>query len=302
MDNKITIDVAKIAELPDNSITDAETIRQIALYCIKNPTSTISTKIKSGYEVAGLYPHVIKTTYNIMPDIYKKYIDDDNVLNVYIFGSRVYGTATPASDTDIILIAKKYFDSNDINVHVYTVEQFQLMLNRFDIQALECMFSPVPFILKEKRVFVLPVLNKQLLRVSISTITSNSWVKGKKKLIVSGDYDLNLAIKSIFHSLRILDYGIQIATYGSIQNFGSMNYVLADLKKLSEEYQHDELWQKIDVKYRKVFNSMTTQFKLLAPKDLTEKNNKIQLETIIRKYNTSVDYEMVNEILNLFQK
>ncbi len=59
-------------------------------------------------------------------------------------------------------------------------------------------------------------LDKTKLRVAISTIVSNSWVKGKKKLIVQGDYDLNLAIKSTFHSLRILDFGTQIAMEGKI--------------------------------------------------------------------------------------
>lgn len=87
-----------------------------------------------------------------------------------------------------------------------------------------------------------------------------------------------------------------------------MNFVLEDLKKLSNEYQREELWNKIDDKYRKLFNAKTTMFKLLAPKDLTEKNSKVQLEKIIRKYipnfdpNRKTSIEMIDEILNLFQK
>jgi hypothetical protein len=45
----------------------AETIRQIALYTNKTGDKSLTDKIRSGFEVAGLYPHIIKT-YDIQPD------------------------------------------------------------------------------------------------------------------------------------------------------------------------------------------------------------------------------------------
>lgn len=338
MNNDITINVEELLLVPDYSITDAETIRQIGLYSLLQNGSArlvenakiLTKKIKPSCMFAALYPHA-QQSHDISPDTFKPesrsileelhkkrksyktaydYVNDPNVYNIYIFGSQVYGTATPESDTDIIMVVKDWFDSKDVNIHVYTVAQFELLLERQDIQALECLFAHEEFVLKcnIRRWNTLFQLNKQLLRIAISTITSNSWVKGKKKLTVSGDYDLHLAIKSTFHSLRILDFGIQIATSGTIENYGSMNFVLEDLKKLSNEYQREELWNKIDDKYRKLFNAKTTMFKLLAPKDLTEKNSKVQLEKIIRKYipnfdpNRKTSIEMIDEILNLFQK
>lgn len=65
--NDITIDPIEILSMPDNSITDPETIRQIALYSIKYNTNTLNNKIKKEFEYCGLYPHLIKT-YNINPD------------------------------------------------------------------------------------------------------------------------------------------------------------------------------------------------------------------------------------------
>lgn len=337
MNNQTPINIEELLLVPDYSITDDEIIRQIGLYSLLQNGSArrvenakiLTKKIKPECLFAGLYPHAIKQ-FDINPELYidgkletkdlssllnelyqkrksyktiYDYIKDNNILNIYIFGSQVYGTATPESDDDIIMVVKEWFDSKDINIHVYTIESFQLLIDRHDIQALECIFAAKEFILKETKIFYQYVINKQALRNSVSTITSNSWVKGKKKLIVAGDYDLHLAIKSIFHSLRILDFGIQIATSGAIQNYGSMNYVLEDLKKLSEEYQREELWNKIDDKYRKVFNAKTTQFKLLAPKDLTEKNNKVQLEKILNKFQVCYyNKEMIDEILFLFQK
>lgn len=64
MNNSITIDTEKIKLLPDNSITDCEIIRQIALLHDK----TLFVKIKSGFEYIGLYPEVM-TSFNINPEI-----------------------------------------------------------------------------------------------------------------------------------------------------------------------------------------------------------------------------------------
>lgn len=228
-------------------------------------------------------------------------ISNDNVLNIYQFGSRVYGSHNPNSDWDYIVVSKLYFDPEDINIHVFTEAQYQLALNRCDIQALECQYCDDEFKLKETIKFKFKVVKSELRR-SISTIVSNSWVKGKKKLIVTGDYDQHLALKSIFHSVRILDFGIQIATDDRIVNFCSMNYFYADLRKLAETYQRDELWNKIDEKYRGFYNTQSSVFKSLCPKDLTETNNKNLLVSILTKHKLENNEELINDILSLLEK
>lgn len=69
MNNDITINPDEIRKLPNNSITDVETIRQIALYGIKNPNDStdLYDKIKREFEFAGLYPQVM-TKFNIDPE------------------------------------------------------------------------------------------------------------------------------------------------------------------------------------------------------------------------------------------
>ncbi len=65
MNNEITIDVQATLALPDNSITDAETCRQIGLATTKQgllskeDSSALGRKIARGYEFAALYPHVM---------------------------------------------------------------------------------------------------------------------------------------------------------------------------------------------------------------------------------------------------
>lgn len=47
-------------------------------------------------------------------------------------------------------------------------------------------------------------------------------LKLKKKLIVIGDYDLNVGLKSFYHSYRTLNYGVQIALKGYIYGYVKM--------------------------------------------------------------------------------
>lgn len=235
-----------------------------------------------------------------------KYLLDSNILNIYQFGSRVYGNNTEESDYDYVFICKEYKDYDDINIQVFTIESFKNSLNNHDIVALECLFLSNWY--KDKYLWhdhqilsfgVFKQLDKQKLRTSISTITSNSWVKGKKKLIVANDYDKYLAIKSIFHSLRILDFGIQIATENKIYNYSSMNWLYYELVELSNKYERDELWNIIDNKYRSLYNSKSTEFKRLCPKELTTKHYEIELNKILSKYNVmSGDIDKIIALFN----
>ena len=59
MNNEITIDIEEIRKLPDGSVTDGETIRQIALYCMRNNDKELSWKIDRRFAYAGLYPEIM---------------------------------------------------------------------------------------------------------------------------------------------------------------------------------------------------------------------------------------------------
>jgi len=238
----------------------------------------------------------------------QKYIEDLNVMSIFRLGSQVYGTHTPESDHDFIIIAETWFDAEDINIHVYNRAQFLGALINHDIQALECLFLDPKHILKDEWKLDRTCLDDKInstyraekLRTAISTIASNSWVKGKKKLIVAGDYDLHLAIKSVFHSLRIIDFGIQIATDRKITNYGSMNYVLQDLKKMSETMQREDLWNAIDTKYRSLYNQSSSKFKELCPKALNENDYKRQLTQVLKNEGVAVTDGLLNRIMKIF--
>jgi hypothetical protein len=61
--NKITLDIEKVKAAEDGSITDSETIRQIAL----SRDKSLFKKINPHFQFAGLYPEIM-TSFNIKPD------------------------------------------------------------------------------------------------------------------------------------------------------------------------------------------------------------------------------------------
>ena len=228
--------------------------------------------------------------------------DSDYYINVYRFGSICYGTNNENSDEDFICVVKEYTEPNDINIHHFTVQQFQSYLDNGDIQMLECVFLPDEFKIKETIKFETNI-DKGNLRKSISTITSTSWVKGQKKLTVLGDYDKWLAIKSCFHSLRILDFGIQIAQHGKIINYKSMNYVLHDIVKISQTYDKIDLWNAIKAKYNPLYLEKGSAFRKLCPKILIDRTSTQQdLIKLFQENNCYtkevIDARLINKIVD----
>lgn len=178
------------------------------------------------------------------------------------FGSQVYGTANKnVSDFDYIVVGAES-DAQQIRYisivdeeHV-TTQTFQKMLDDHKIKALEVYFTAEQELKSSGFVFNLDLAK---LRVEISSVASNSWVKAKKKIEVEHDYYCGQ--KSLFHALRILMFGIQIAKTGKINDFGCANEYYGDIVKYA-----NQSWQPLKEKYQPIYNSLSTKFKKLAPK------------------------------------
>lgn len=205
-------------------------------------------------------------------DNFKQAVQQDtNTLCTYVYGSHVYGTNHKDSDFDFICVVKDKDLENPLakfgDVTNYTIEEFQKLIDAHEISALECVFLKDEFKLKEEHQFTFE-LNKQILRNAISAKASNSWVKCKKKFIVEQDFNPYIGKKSAWHSLRIFDFGIQIATNGKITDYGSMNSVMPDIMQLNS-------WEEIDAGFRKFHNETASKFKAVAPKEETAQQRKL---------------------------
>lgn len=200
------------------------------------------------------------------------------------FGSTVYGTRTDKSDIDIIAITESDEDlyviyqskdypefsdySRNVDLHIISTRKFQELLYEHDIMALETYYQLHE---DDKELFEFS-LDLDKLRRKVSAVCSNSWSKARKKLDIPEEDDY-LGLKSLFHSIRILSYGIDIARDGKID----FRNILIDGEKIScsnfwhriqQKYESGWGWKEFKAKYTPLQNSNATLFRLLAPKEL----------------------------------
>ena len=187
-----------------------------------------------------------------------------NDVFVVMYGSRVYGTNHENSDYDFIAVVKDKDKPVDFplpkgDVLVFSEEEFGKRIEQHDVTALECLWLPEKNILNGA-VKVDFSLNLGKLRDSFSATASNSWVKAKKKFLVEKDFNPYIGKKSAWHALRIIDFGIQIAKNGKIVDYGSRNF---DYEKIIGFNS----WEEINSEYKAVYNQLSSEFRLVAPKN-----------------------------------
>lgn len=230
------------------------------------------------------------------------------VINLYNFGSHVYGTADAESDWDYVAVVEKipacgeHLESEDIDIHFFTPREFQHKLIMHDIKLMECYFNPPETkIVTQEFEFT---LNKTLLRQEISSMMKNSWKKGQKKLTEPVEYDVRIALKSLFHSMKTCYYGIQIANVGHIEKFGEYNWTLKEMQRLASNFgdltiqsQRESLWNQIETKFKqKHFNILRQHLKTLCPK-VTRNSKRHALKKLFKQYRVTENKELINAII-----
>jgi len=193
-------------------------------------------------------------------------LNNKDILNLYHYGSVVYNCKGTNSDNDYIVVVNndsEYQEQLKINNNDYSFykeSEFRELIKKHEITALECLFLDSKFIVRETVKFDFE-LDLQQLRESISKKSSNSFVKAKKKLIVEKDYDLYVGKKSLFHSLRIILFGTQIAIYGKITNYEEANIYYNDI--VNNDVVEWEYFKNI---YQPIYNNLKTEFRKWAEK------------------------------------
>lgn len=190
----------------------------------------------------------------------------NQIVGIYPYGSVLYGPIHNNSDYDFVVIIEsnntvyEHYTTDDYDIHILSVDMYQKKLLEHDIMALEVYFNHKP-IIKFETDFKLDL---GILRNKISAVVSNSWVKAKKKVQLE-DEDTFIGYKSLFHSIRILDFGIQIAETGKINDFESCKSVWNNiLFMIHNGIDFEEVIQY----YKPIQNANATKFRLLTPKDL----------------------------------
>jgi hypothetical protein len=158
-----------------------------------------------------------------------------DVVAIYPYGSRVYGCHTDASDHDWVIVYKSYilpsgaFKDNAISspdrshqAICFSRTGFQSAIDSYDITALECAFIPEEKHLFSKMKFGIRKWNGSEMASSIIIKASASWHLAKTAI---EDMDVEKARKNVYHALRILGFGLQMAETGRIADYSAFNHL-----------------------------------------------------------------------------
>lgn len=189
-------------------------------------------------------------------------IDYNKIINIYQYGSKVYGTDDEYSDSDYIIVYKTSFlpsgafkdnaitsDDGEIQGICYSRSGFIDAINNYDISALECVFLPEDKIVQKKLNFDIKKFDKKDFVRKIITKASSSW---HFATLSKKDDNIEYVKKNIFHALRILDFAIQIKDYSKIINYSSMN------KLKIEIFKNDDVDM---IKYYSMFMKLSAKLK-----------------------------------------
>lgn len=172
------------------------------------------------------------------------------IKNIYLFGSRVYETQNEDSDWDFIVVANSMLTKEEIrhenlNIHIHTPDIFLDGLKEYQMQYLECIYAP-PFAKLQERI-IQPDKNFSLkldmLKYKGMTQSFNAFHKAKERVL---DGELYRGVKSLWHSLRILQFFKQIVDNERITDFSSAN-IFWDM--LKDDMENQEEWDFYKAKY-----------------------------------------------------
>ncbi len=190
-------------------------------------------------------------------------LDPSDILNVYRYGSRVYGTDDECSDDDYIFVHKGFSiknsyndnlsfrqnaissDDGQIQVIRYSRSGFLDAIDNYEISALECLFLPEENIIKETLEFSIRNFEKtsvdyEVRRMCKKIITkaSGSWFLGNRDIENSR---FERSEKAFFHALRILMYGVQLKEHRRIIDYSEANYIWNQMLELKEPLTYEKV-------------------------------------------------------------
>jgi predicted nucleotidyltransferase len=179
----------------------------------------------------------------------------EDVLAIFPYGSRIYGTANLDSDYDFIIVTKSAFLKNGafkqnaissvdrkIQGVLYSRSGFIDAINNYEIGALECLFLDPSLVILPSKFFKIQKWEEKQLVQKIIEKASASWHIASMQ---SKDDYKESAKKGIFHAITILMFAIQLKEHKRNVNFSEANELKEEINRLPDEMFDDRMYLKL---------------------------------------------------------
>jgi predicted nucleotidyltransferase len=191
-------------------------------------------------------------------------LNPNEIVNIYLYGSRVYGTFNQKSDWDYTIIMKgsSYNQKNTLkydnfDVNFYNEKEFESLILEHSINALEYIFLPLKFVPVSKKDFRKDFkLDKQKLVSSVNKVVNETMKSAETHWNLN---KFHLAKKKIFHSIRFVLFGIQILKKNEIYDYEEANGYFKELMK--EKFNS---FDETKEKYLKILKKLLGELKSIS--------------------------------------
>jgi len=192
----------------------------------------------------------------------------EEILCIYPYGSRIYGTAGEYSDHDFVIVAKSTLESGAFKNNAVSNKDFTIQgtlysragftdaINNYEMPAMECMsLEPEQIILKKWPFKINGWNEKEMIKKVIQKASASRHIADKQAK--SGFEDR--AARGMFHALRILHFGLQLKEHQKIVNFSECNELYADMMRVDDEDFEDGDFDTRD--YYDLFDELSERLK-----------------------------------------
>lgn len=195
------------------------------------------------------------------------------ILNSYmethtvVYGSiveRSIGLNVNPSDIDVILVNTKEGMAGQIDGILMEIDCLELE------EVIHEIYNEPKMLLCESSLDLEPYFDITKIRSSVSNVCSKAYNKGKKKLIVSTDYDEYLGLKNLYHAMKF--------PYFAKWKFIDKEYPVKDIEylnnireKIFSTYENstgtlEERFESVNSWLKPEFNKLMTEFRKNFPK------------------------------------
>ena len=154
-------------------------------------------------------------------------LQDEQVLNVYVVGSHVWGTCHKHSDFDLVVVTRtskgKPLNNHRGNLEAFilSLEDYSAFISQHSMQVLITLWLPNDFVLRQKydpkKAFS---FDKQALVKSLEHTRERDLRVAEKHFI---KHNTSASKKVLIHFLRYLELAVQISKEGKITCYTSAN-------------------------------------------------------------------------------